>query len=133
MSNKDEFNRIAALVLEKLDGEFPIGARLQARDFVDEKVHDEVAMFYYTVRFLEKENLLSYDVAADTGQWFGEAVLTGKGLAVLNSVPDIIKEKTTYRQHIGDALRSGSKEILKNTINQLVQAVATGRFDLPTL
>jgi hypothetical protein len=130
MSNKDEFNRIAAVVLEKLDSEFPKAIRLQAEGIVDEADQDAVMIFCNTIEFLERENLLSYDSAADTGTLFNGVRLTGKGLAALNAVPDILKEKATFRQHITTALRSGSKEVIKNAINQLIQAIATGRFDL---
>lgn len=132
MSNKDEFNRIAALVLEKIDDQFPVAImRLDAEDFVDVSDKNALMIFHYTVVFLEKEHLLTYSDFSDEGDLFGEVMLTGKGLAALNSTPDLLKGKGTFRNHITSALKTGSKETLKAAINQLIQAVATGRLDLP--
>jgi hypothetical protein len=133
MSNKDEFDRIAAMVLQRLDEKFPVALRLDATGIIDESDEEAVKVFYYTVLFLEKEGLLTYEDASDIGTRFVEVMLTGKGLAVLNAVPDVIKEKTTFRQKIKTGLKSGSKEILKTAMNQLVQAVVKGDFTLPGL
>ncbi len=62
---------------------------------------------------------------------FGEVVLTGKGLTLLNSVPDMPTAKITYRGRIREALTSGSQESLKTTINQLIKNAVEGKFHLP--
>jgi hypothetical protein len=133
MSNKDEFNRIAAVVLGMLDEAFPVAIVLKAEEIIDIEDNKAVDIFLYSMIFLQRQDIISFTDRTIDGSRFAEVMLTGKGLALLNSVPDVIKEKTTLRQRIGNALKSGSKEVLKTSINQLVQAVAKGSFDLPTL
>jgi hypothetical protein len=134
MSNKDEFNRIAAYVLQNLDAEFPKPIfRLEAKELVDEKDEDAVMIFSYTVEFLQAEGLLTYMAGSDMGLQFSILKLTGKGLTLLNSIPDVMKGKLTFRRRIKDALKGSSKEALKMTINQLIKAAIEGKFDLPGL
>ena len=127
MSNIDAFNEIAARVLEHLYATFPQGARLLAADFVGEADRNAVMNFHYTVRFLGAEGLLKYDVASDDGEVFFEVILTGRGLAALNAVPDPQKERLSFRQKLSAALESGYKEALGSSVNEFVTVVATGR------
>ncbi|HEX8889367.1 MAG TPA: hypothetical protein VF779_09325 [Pyrinomonadaceae bacterium] len=136
MSNKDEFNRIAASVLENLDESFPIPIRLYAKDYVDETSEESRQLFVYTVEFLSKENLLTFGGGSDEGHQIHLTVLTGKGLSLLNSVPEILQEKsetTPFRQKIKNALKAGSKEALKMVMSQFIQAVVKGEWHLPHL
>jgi len=132
MSNKDEFNRIAAVVLGMLDESFPVSIVIKAEEIIDIEDEEALRVLLYSMIFLQRQDIISFTDRTIDGSRFAEVMLTGKGLALLNSVPDVIKEKTTFRQRIGNALKSGSKEVLKTSINQLVQAVAKGSFDLPT-
>ena len=125
MSNIDSFNEIAAKVLERLLDIFPQGTRLQAEEFVDKTDKNGVSNFSYTVRFLGTEGLLRYELASDDGELFFEVILTSRGLAALNSVPDG-PEKQTFGQKISTALGSGSQEALRSTINELITAIARG-------
>lgn len=136
MSNKDEFNRIAASALERLDENFPVPIRLYSKDYVDENSEVERMLFYYTVEFLSKENLLTFDGGDDQAYQIDQAVLTGKGLSLLNSVPELLQEKSEaipFRQKITSALKTGSKETLKMVMSQLIQAVVKGQWHLPSI
>ena len=134
MSNKDEFNRIAAAVLEKLDESFPVPIRLESKDYVDEENTEARWLFFHTVEFLSKENLLTFASNTDEGHQIDLVVLTGKGLSLLNSVPELLQEKpepVPFRQKITSALKTGSKETLRIVMNQLIQALVKGQWQLP--
>jgi hypothetical protein len=134
MSNKDEFNRIAALVLETLDEHFPVAVTLTAEGIIDEEDQEAVMVFYYTVQFLSSENLLRFESDIDQATIFTEMTLTGKGLALLNSVPEFLQEKPEvipFRQKITGALKAGSKETLRMVMNQLIESVVKGQWHLP--
>jgi hypothetical protein len=60
-----------------------------------------------------------------------EAVLTTKGLAILNSVPDSLKEKTPIGQRISVALKSGTREAVNTVISQLISASVKGMLPGP--
>ncbi len=93
-------------------------------------------VFYYTVEFLSKENLLTFGGGDDEGHQIDLAVLTGKGLSILDSVPELLQEKpevTPFSQKITSALKTGSKETLKMVMSQLIQAVVKGQWHLPSM
>ena len=129
MPNIDSFNVIAARVLDRLFEIFPQGVRLHAEEFVDQTDKNAVMNFSYTMRFLATEGLLRYEVASDDGEVFFEVILTSRGLAALNSMPDALAEKTTLHQKISAALGSGSPEALTSTINELISTIANGRIN----
>jgi hypothetical protein len=130
-SNIDLFNEVAAIVLERLYGSFPVGVNLQPEIVLNDPSREAANFFYYTVIFLGKEGLLGYEMAADDGSFF-DVALTSKGLAALDSTPDVLDErKESYRQRISTALKAGSKEVLKTAMQQFIAAVASGRIHLP--
>ena len=131
MPNIDSFNEIAARVLERLFGVFPQGSRLHAEEFVDNSDKNAAANFSYTVRFLGTEGLLRYELESDDGEVFFEVILTSRGLAALNSMPDALTENQTFARKISAALESGSQEALKSTINELIKTIAAGRTNSP--
>ncbi len=131
MTNMEAFNEIAARVLEHLFAAFPQEINLAPGSFVDESDRNSVSNFHYTVKFLAREGLVRYEVAADDGAFF-EVVLTGRGLAALNAAPDLPGERETFGQRIFGASGSGSKEALGRAVNQLITAIAAGRVHYPS-
>lgn len=129
MTNMDAFNEIAAAVLEELLKSFPLSIMLGPPEHRPEVE----ALFSSTIIFLGKQGLLEYEMVSDDGTFFG-LVLTGKGLAALNAMPEILEEKEerhTFAQRISGAIKTGSKEAVKAAINQFITAVATGRIHFP--
>jgi hypothetical protein len=133
MSNMDEFNRISALVLAKLYDAFPQGIKISVEEVNEtngEPDKNTIMNFHYTVSFLASENFLKYEGASDEGLFFGEVILTLKGLKVLRSVPDVLEEKQSLGQKVTSLVKGGTKEIskeaLKAIINQIFSVESSG-------
>lgn len=133
MSNMDEFNRISAIVLAKLYEAFPQGIGILAEEVseTDSKPDEDTIMnFDYTVRFLASEGFLKYESESDQGLFFGEVILTLKGLKILRSVPNVLEEKQSLGQKVTGLVKGGTKEIskeaLKAVINQIISVASSG-------
>ena len=130
ISNIDDFNQIVAALLEKLYNTFPVGIQLNA-----ENPNDRAAAtkFVETVIWLEKEGFVRFDrrfcpESAPNHTVFFGLVLTAKGLAILNSVPEVLqeKDKSTIHQKLSKGLKSGSKEAIKIVVNQIISTAVSG-------
>jgi len=127
----DDFNRGAALVLDKLYTAFPqrVSFRISA---LDQNADENTIVNYRdTVLFLEREGFIRYGSWANSDPpMFEEVTLTSKGLAVLNSEPEILKEKVTLGEKLSAALKAGSIEAIKTLINQVIASTVSGYLKL---
>ncbi len=120
-----------AVILDKLYQAFPLRIPLRDNSFDDEadgSVVDGATLLIYrdTIRFLNDEGFLRYESwSAGSTIYFESVSLTAKGLAVLNTVPDVLKEKTTLGEKLRNSLRSGSSEALKTLVNQIISVAVT--------
>jgi hypothetical protein len=74
-----------------------------------------------TVMFLAAEGFLTFDHDSDEGKFFVGVVLTLKGLRILHSVPDILKEQPTLGQRMVNMLKGGAKEASKEGVKAVVK------------
>lgn len=130
MSNIDDFNQVVATILDELYNTFPVGIQKNADDPNDMA---EAIKFVESIKWLEKEGFVRFtssfcpEAALAHTVFFG-LVLTAKGLAILNSVPEILQEKETLtlRQKLSNGLQSGSKEAVKTVVNQIISTAVSG-------
>jgi|LGOV01.1.fsa_nt_gb hypothetical protein len=123
-NNMDGFNKCAALIFDLLYKNFPIETDIivdNLAQHIDEESRDD---YFATIRFLERERFIRYKTAVYGG--FIGAVLTAKGLAILNITPDAIKEKGTIAKRISNALKTGSTEAVRVAIQQAIKASVSG-------
>jgi hypothetical protein len=125
MSNMDDFNKATALVLEKLYESFPQRISIDIEELEPDVDKNTLRSFADTLLFLEREGFIRFD-SRITNEVFQGATLTSKGLAILNSVPEVLNEKTPLGQKLSGALKGGSKEVIKTVVNQIISAAVTG-------
>jgi hypothetical protein len=133
MSNIEDFNKGAALVLERLYEAFPQTISLDVSQLDSESVDQNTVRNYgATIEFLISEEFISGEDPDGRGIFFPSLILTSKGLAILHSVPDVLKENTTLGRRISNVLKEGSKEAIKGALNtvisQVITMAVTGQF-----
>lgn len=126
MSNMDDFNKGAALILEKLYRAFPKEIVLNIEELDAEADANALENYSATVEFLGREGFIRYRSANSNAEFFLGVVLTSKGLAILNSTPEVLKDKEPLGKSLGAALKSGSKDVLKTVMEKVVESAVSG-------
>ena len=127
MNKVEIFNKGAALILAKLYEEFPTSIILDVTKLDTEITEEEANVYASTVSFLRDEGFIRSGKSVNRGKLTSNAVLTSKGLAVLNSTPEILQDKSPLGERMKDAAKSGSKEVL-SAIMQAVITTAAGKI-----
>lgn len=131
MTNIDFFNKFTLALLAHLYSKFPVPCDLNSINFAatlvasdsTEEIFNFIGDAHHTVRFLEKEGYIDYSTLhTDTGI-FSQAILTSKGLAVLNSVPDSLVSKEAIIDRIKSTLEKGALECAQDSIKELVKSL----------
>lgn len=125
MSNMDDFNEAVAVILAKLYETFPRGTLLVVRDLAKDASDDRLGNFGGTISFLQKEGFISYESRLRDEQFNG-VVLTSKGLAILNSTPESLKESKSLGSKLVAVLKEGSKEAIKALVQQVIRGALPG-------
>lgn len=125
MSNRDDFDRFAALILDQLYEAFPQEVFLDLDEHQPDAETNTVLNFYHTAKFLADEQFIRYHSVSATGKLVMQAGLTAKGLAVLNKVPEVLSSKAPLGQQVGTALKAGAKETIKMVVGEIVKAGTT--------
>ncbi len=85
-TNRQDFNKCTALVLQLLYKKFPNEVDIIIEDLTgDGELNDN---YFATMRFLRRENLLYYQELDFSN--FKRTILTAKGLSILDTTPDNI-------------------------------------------
>lgn len=113
---KEKVNKWTAIILSKLYEKFPERVYLCPEEIDKDANKQEQKQIYNLIKWLEEEDIIR-NTATDLANCFHETTLTLKGLTILNSVPEHLKEKTKF----GDFLTTVVKEGSINAINQAVQ------------
>jgi hypothetical protein len=121
MSNIDVFNTGAALAFAKLYEAFPNEIKLEVADLDPDADRETILTYGYGIEWLIAEGFMKGKSVWAEPVTFIEAILTSKGFAALNSIPDAIKERQTLGKRITSALKSGSKETAKELISVIVK------------
>ena len=135
--NIDRFNEIAGCVLAHLYQSFPIPAKLKPSSIglkdlgpddyatislatVITAPDDSEAMFFrHTVKWLISNGFLTAMPYIQSDS-FGDAVLTPKGLEVLNSIPESLSAKQPIGERLTEATKTGAKEILRSVASEAI-------------
>jgi len=120
--NIEDFNRGVALVLGRLYAAFPVPTTLRMDDL--DEAADRVSRLAYaaTIRFLRDERVIRIQAETLDDRFVG-VVLSAKGLALLQAVPEALQEKKPWADWLRDTLRDGSRGGLKTLIEILLRQV----------
>jgi len=119
MSNMDEFNTLTIHVFNKLLDEFPQPIDFSSRD--DEPGDISQENYFYTFQFLEREGFIVVE-AKTMGGGFHMTSLTANGMALMNSIPESLKEKKPLRKWVREVAASGSKEAITTVVTALIKS-----------
>ena len=123
--NIDLFNKGAALILARLYDEFPKPIHLNIAQLDEDMTDDEGEIYASTLAFLRDEEFIRCGQTMGNGLVASNVVLTSKGLDILNSTPDILKEKISLGDKIKEVASSGTKDALNAVIQAVVGGIAT--------
>ena len=115
--NMKLFNELSAKVFDSLIEVFPVEKEYRIEDFPEFDNAENSEVFNSTFHFLENENYIKYQ--KQIPRCFVGVVLTSKGLSVLNASPPVLKNNETVSQSIKKALKSGSEEVISDTMKKL--------------
>lgn len=126
MSNLDRFNEITAKVFADCYSSFPVPLYFRQSEYVEEAGDAEPdLLFSSTLEWLKKHDYLFFKCPEIGGTEYWDVQLTEKGLAVLNAVPDALKEKKTVGDRVIEVVKTGSKELMSECIRQIVRATVS--------
>lgn len=97
MSNIDEFNRAVGLTLDRLYQAFPLPIALHVEELDEGADEHLLGVYGATIKFLLAEGFIRGGTSIRDYRSTPNVVLTAKGLAILNAVPDSIQEKAPIR------------------------------------
>lgn len=140
--NIQKFDETVAIMLAKLYDNFPTpqsivvdayGVDVQILYQVDgSEIYKQEKMkanaVINAVRWLADEDYLRFDSQSSEGDRIRGAVLTQKGLSLLNAIPASLSQ--TRGARLSSAIKSGAKEVAKEVLRQVLEEGAkwiTGR------
>jgi hypothetical protein len=120
--NRSDFNQCAALVFRLLYESFPIETNINVDELITESFEDErIDNYFATIRFLQRENLIRYQELHYN--CYNGAVLTAKGLKLLDSVLDLEDEEKTIAEQINQALEKENEKAVEAVIREFIKRV----------
>ncbi|MCY1393105.1 hypothetical protein D3C76_201230 [compost metagenome] len=130
VSNIEKFDALTGKILGALYLEFPIPVALRLEDFVEhpaqacapQAASKEAEFFIATVQWLCNTGYLNG--ALKPGSGIENAVLSAKGLEVLKHVPASLSTRASLGEHLADATKSGSEEVAKGVMAELLSVGA---------
>ncbi|MCY1432372.1 hypothetical protein D9M71_483650 [compost metagenome] len=128
-SNIEQFNEITGQVFALLYEEFPLPIALTPHSVgldtdrapkqnatTGEMIYPEIStdgeMFMRTIEWLASAGYLT--CSSDRRWHIGNAVLTAKGLEVLNAIPEKLTKREPIGRQLAEASKSGGKELLRS-------------------
>jgi hypothetical protein len=123
MNKVEIFNKGAALILAKLYEEFPTPIILDVTKLDTGVTEEDAGVYADTVSFLRNENFIRSGNSVNQGKKTSNVVLTSKGLAVLNSSPEVLQVKAPLGERVKEVAKSGSKEVLSAIMQAVIGAV----------
>ncbi len=121
-NNIEAFNRGATLIFAKLYMAFPKTVTVSVELLDSNVTSDDAEVFAHTLIWLEREGYIRVAKYAADNFVAESAVLTEKGLRVLNSTPTAIKQKGTVGQFVLEAAKVGTKELMSKAIGYALSA-----------
>lgn len=127
VSNIDVFNELTGKILGDLYLHFPLPKYLPADAYVeaatkwDEKFQtdmpsDEAEFFIATAQWLANAGYLTGKIRHYTH--VEDAVLTAKGLEILNAIPESLIGGPSIGERLADAAKEGGKETIRGLVSE---------------
>ncbi|MGC1951617.1 MAG: hypothetical protein WA970_03345 [Gammaproteobacteria bacterium] len=117
--NMEKFNEFTTKLLSNLHDTFPVEQDIMITEYRDLDTVENSAIFFSTIKFLEKEGYISHSDQIYGG--FLAVCLTLKGLAVLNSKPASISKSETLINKFRRAIKVGTAESYSTCIKELTK------------
>ena len=129
LSNVELFNVFSLALFNKLYESFPTPVDIDYSAIAADLLPDEVdaddadrilKVAYHAVQWLEEEDFIRIgDQTMDGG--FHQVVLTGRGLAVLDSVPDGQEGSGSVASQLGDLVEEAGKDLAKEEVKKAIK------------
>ncbi len=123
MKNIDYFNEYTAKIFAKLYQEFPRRCSIEISKITgkDNRNKKETELCTDTLYWLREHGYIIYD---DKDKILDgdivSCVLSDKGLAVLNQVPESLNAEQSYGDKLIDAVQNGALDSIKSTVSSLL-------------
>jgi hypothetical protein len=125
MNNIDQFNQITGQVLAELYEVFPRKITLSAKE-LGEGLNTNFHFAYDSISWLQEHGYFNSELKTYDGEFLA-SVLTPKGFAVLNAVPDSLEAKESYGDLLANAAKDTIVEQGKKGLGELAaKAIAYG-------
>ena len=129
VSNIEIFNDLTGRILAELYLNFPLPSYLEAEAFVESamQMSEQLGMemptkdaefFIATSEWLIRAGYIHGDVSRYT--YVSDAVLTAKGLEVLNAIPKSLTSGPSLGEQLADAAKEGGKETIKGLVTEVL-------------
>ncbi len=118
--NIREFNLFTAELFSLLYDNFPNPVVVAPEEFDERADREAIKVYVNTMLFLKEEGFIRY-AKVTPDNVFIDVVLTAKGLALLNLIPEGITEGKSLIQSLKEVLQEGSKVALKTLIDTLLK------------
>lgn len=141
MTNNELFEVIAARMFSKCLEAHPVGVDFDFHALAfeatprneDGELQDRATdVARSTFRWLEREGYIYVghvqEYISEGLVSAGDVSLTGRALAVLNAVPDVLQGRKTIKDRILGAVRSGSVTAMQEAVKQLIGVAAGAAF-----
>ena len=115
--NIEYFNLLTGFVLSKLYLSFPMPIDLYYKDIMEyiglPPIFDEKEFFYNTIIWLYTNGYLIHKTTEIQNEYFNYVILTAKGFAVLNSIPEILNPEKSLGDIITDNVKMGANDAIR--------------------
>ena len=140
VSNIDKFNDLTCRLLGKLYLTFPMPSNLAAEHFVESAVEwneehkidlpsNDAAFFIATAGWLIGAGYINGAISTNTH--VTDAVLTAKGLDILNATPRSLTHAHSLREQLAEIARDSSKESFKGLLAE--ELITGAKFIAPAV
>jgi len=125
--NIEYFNLLTGFILSKLYLSFPMPIDLHYKDIMEyiglPPIFDEKDFFYNTTTWLYNNGYLNHSTSEAQNEYFNRVVLTSKGFAVLNSIPEILNYEKSLGDIITDGVREGATDSVKKSVRIALSSI----------
>lgn len=84
---------------------------------------NEKDFFYNTTTWLYNNGYLKHSTSEAQNEYFNRVILTAKGFAVLNSIPEILNPEKSLGDIITDSVRQGATDSVKNNVRIALSSI----------
>ncbi|MDI6865783.1 hypothetical protein [Thermodesulfovibrio yellowstonii] len=124
MKNIELFDRYASVILSRLYEKFPCRDTVFISEIASEEIDPEqelttnLQIARETFIWLALSGYLMFE--KDNYYAFQKAVLTERGLRLLNEVPDSLKSKKTLGERLVNAIKVGAQETAREILRKMI-------------